>query len=49
MTSQSSIVNIIFADGLVTQGAKVSAAMALIKFSWNILASATEGLTNHNE
>ena len=32
------------ADDLVTQGARTSAAVALIKVSWNILAWAPEGL-----
>ena len=34
------------ADSLVTQGARASAAMVLTHFSWNILASVPEGLTD---
>ena len=41
---QACIVNAVAADDLVTQGARVSSPAALIKFSWNILAWAPEGL-----
>ena len=36
------------ADSLMTQGARVSTAMAVSKFSWNILVSAPEGLNSQN-
>ena len=42
------IVNTMVVDGLVTQGARSSAAMISIKSSQNILISAREGLINNH-
>ena len=43
-TGLLNLVNTMAADILAMQGARVSAAIVLIQFSWNIQASTTEGL-----
>ena len=40
------MVNIIATGGLAMQESRVSAAMVLTYFSWNIPVSAPDGLTN---
>ena len=42
----SYVIDIVTVDGLATQGTRTSAAMKLILFSQNILASAPEGFIN---
>ena len=44
LTRLSYTVNAMAADDSVTQGARTSTAIVLIKFSWGILVSAPEGL-----
>ena len=45
-TSRYFVVNTMVADDLATQGVRVLAAMILTYFSWNIPASASDGLTH---